>query len=558
MGIYQLLGHQNTRKRLEEILRVFADEEFGYLLARTKLYRFLPFRHRLKGYVQQQNKIPPEVRLRQAFERLGPTFLKFGQLLSLRPDLVPERYITEFEKMQDHVPPIPFSEVKKVIEEEFHKPLSNIFSSFSKAPLASASIAQVHEARLQGKKVAVKVQRPHIKEAIETDIEIMKQIAILLEHHFPHVQQFHLRKLVHEFERWTIKELNFNIEAFYARKIRENFKGDKAVKIPLIYDLCTGERVLTMEFIEGIPLHDIARLRRRHIDIRRVLRRGFQATMQQMYIDGLFHADPHPGNILVMKNGTIAYVDFGIVGHFDQRMQQDCLQLLEAITSNDPEKIGDTLLGMSVKDTIDEKGLRREVKDLCERLQFSTIQKANVSKELQNILQLIHRYQLQVSEEFILFAKTIITLEGVAMRYDPNFKFIPESRNVLQKFNNYGRAARQVVEKAKNQFSLYQELAASFPETMGEILRKAKKFKLDVEIDDREVRNLTMELERSSGNVAVGLMIAALIVGSSLLLQTPVHALVPFLGFVLAGFLGLWLVHRTIFFKIPRGDYDES
>src|SRR3989338_3641452 len=337
MTLYELIKNHSHRQRLEEIVRVFSRQGFGYLISTIKLSGHLPFTQRLKIRIAKEQETSAAVRLRLAFEQLGPTFIKFGQLLSLRPDLIPPEFVTEFEKMQDHVSIIPFSQIQPVIEQELQRPLHKLFSSFDQKPIASASIAQVYKARIGNKIVAVKVQRPAIRETIKTDIELMYKIAELLENHVPDLRNYHLPTLIHEFEKWTIKELNFKIEAHYAERIADNNKTNKLVKIPVIYQKYSTERVLVMEFIDGIPLHDIKLLQKKGINIRTVLKNGFEVFLKQVFIDGLFHADPHPGNILVMKGGRIALIDFGIVGQFDRKLKENTLDLFRTIIESDYE-----------------------------------------------------------------------------------------------------------------------------------------------------------------------------------------------------------------------------
>jgi len=550
MTIYELIKNHQHRKRLEEIVRVFAAQGFGYLISKIKLSRHLPFTQRLRARIVKEQQTSPAVRLRQAFEQLGPTFIKFGQLLSLRPDLIPTEYVTEFEKMQDKVPIVPFSQIKPALESELQQPLNKVFSSFNQKPIASASMAQVYKAKIGNKIVAVKVQRPGIKETIKTDIELMYKIAELLEKQVPELSRYHLPALIHEFERWTIKELNFKIEAHYAERIAANNKAVTALKIPEIYPQYSTERLLVMEFIEGIPLHDIPQLRKKGINIRMVLKNGFEIFLKQVFIDGLFHADPHPGNMLVLKGGKIGLIDFGIVGQFDKKLKQNTLDLFRAIINSDYEDAAAILLRMSPEANIDKEALLAELKEVFEQFQYAPIKDIKVSPILTSILSLINKNHLKVPIEFVLFEKTLITLEGVALKYQPDLHVFTEARSTLDKFLDHTYFAKQILQKTSRKISEYKELAEVFPETALELLQKAKQFKLNINVEDKEVRDLTSEIERSSGNVSLGVIIAALIVASALMMQTSVSAYIYSAGFVLAGILALWLIHRTIFMKI--------
>ncbi len=555
MTLYELIKNHQHRDRLKEIVRVFSSQGFGYLISRIKLSSHLPFTQRLKIRIAKEQQTSAPVRLRLAFEQLGPTFIKFGQLLSLRPDLIPADYVTEFEKMQDKVAVTPFPKMKEVLEQELGKPIDTIFSSFEQKPIASASMAQVYKAKIGNKIVAIKVQRPGIKDMIKTDIELMYKIADLIEVHIPELRKCHLPGLVHEFERWTIKELNFRIEAHYNERIAANNKNNLQLKIPEIYPEYSTERVMVMEFLDGIPLHDIQQLRKRGINIRTVVKNGFDVFLKQVFIDGLFHADPHPGNILVLKGGKIGLVDFGIVGQFDKKLKQQTLDLFRAIMGSDYESAALVLMRMSPNTTIDKEALTADLKEIFEQFHYAPIKDLKVSPILNNILSTINQHQLKVPIEFVLFEKTLITLEGVALKYHPNLNLFTEARTTLDTFLDHTYSAKQIFHKTSRKMAEYKELADVFPETALELLQKAKQFKLNINVEDREVRDLTTEIERSSGNISLGAIVAALIVASALMMQTDVSAYVYSLGFIIAGILALWLIRRTVFVKIKsRGE----
>ncbi|HLC70402.1 MAG TPA: AarF/ABC1/UbiB kinase family protein [Candidatus Nanoarchaeia archaeon] len=554
MTLYDIFKNHQHRHRLAQILEVFAQQEFGYLISQIKLGHHLPFVKRLKARIEKEKQTNAPIRLRQAFEQLGPTFIKFGQLLSLRPDLIPPEFVAEFEKMQDKVPTVPFSEMKLQIEQELHCPLEKVFSSLDQKPIASASIAQVYKAKMGGKIVAVKVQRPSIQETIKTDIELMYKIAELLENQSPHFRNYHLRAIIHEFEKWTIKELNFKIEAHYAEKIRANNLGSKFLKIPQIYPAYCTERVLVMEFMEGTPLHDVKQLKKKKINIRTVLKNGFDAFLKQVFIDGLFHADPHPGNILVLKGGKIALIDFGIVGQFDRKLKENTLDLFRTIIESDYENAATVLLKMSPEAGIEKEVLVADLKEIFEQFHYAPIKDIQMGPILSNILSLINKHRLRVPFEFVLFGKTIIILEGVALKYQPNLHLFGEAKATLEKFFDHTYFTTQILQKTSRKIAQYKELAEVFPETALELLQKAKEFKLNINLEDKEVRDLTTEIERSSGNISVGAIIAALIVASALMMQTAAPAYFPVSGFILGGVLSLWLIHRTLFIKIKRGE----
>jgi len=550
MTLYELIKNHQHRERLKEILLVFSEQGLGFLISKIRLQHHLPFTQRLQARIQREKAVPVPVRLRLAFERLGPTFIKFGQLLSLRPDVLPAEYITEFEKMQDQVPVFPLEEAKQIVEQELGKPVEKIFSSFSSLPLASASISQVYTAKLKGKTVAVKVQRPGIKETLNTDIELMYKLAQLLEQHIPELKQYHLKGIIHEFEHWTVKELNFRIEAHYAQQMAKNSRGLKKVKIPEIYPELSTERVLTMEFIDGIPLHDIEKLRKQKINLKAVFRNGYEVFIRHFFIDGLFHADPHPGNILILKDGRIALIDFGIIGQFDQRLKENTLEIFRSIINNDYETAAEVLLSMSLDPGLNREAFAADLKYAFEQLQYTSVQEVQLSPFLHDLMDIINKHHLQIPVEFVLFEKTLMTIEGIALKYQPEFNLVKETKSSLQKLLDHRYAAKHLLQKTKRRVSEYAELAEKFPQTALEIMERAKRFKFNIEIEDKELKDLTSEIERSSGNLALGVIVAGLIVSSALMMQTTIPIYFYVAGFIVAGLLTLWLVHRTIFIEI--------
>ena len=370
--------------------------------------------------------------------------------------------------------------------------------------------------------------------------------------HFPNLKAYHLRGIIHEFERWTLKELNFEIEACFAQRIAKNFKKSKILKIPEIYNKYSTDKVLVMEFIEGIPLHDVERIKKAKINLTKVIRNGYSVMLKQIFVDGFFHADPHPGNILVLKDGKLAFIDFGIIGHFDKKLKNFALDIFRAFVNNDPDKTVDIFLKMNPNSDIDKDAFREEVRDIFEHLQCSSFDNLQIGPLLRETLSLVNKHHLKIPEDFVLYGKTVSITEGIALRYQPDFDFEKESKVILGKLMNYKFFAKEVVDRTATNISKYKDLAESFPDTAREILEKAKKFKLNVDLEDADISSLTLEIERSSGNLALGLIVAALIVGSSLIMQTSALTYVYVTGFVVAGLLGLWLVKRTIFVKNER------
>ncbi|MBI4143273.1 AarF/ABC1/UbiB kinase family protein [Candidatus Woesearchaeota archaeon] len=539
--------------RFNQILIVLFEEGFDLLLSKMNLRQHVPIIKRLKPKKGDEER--HEVRLRKTLERLGPTFIKFGQLLSVRPDLVPIEYSRELEKLQDKVQEFPFSEVKSTIEKELGKSLEHLFLHFEKEPIASASISQVHMAILKnGDKVAVKVQRPNVKHLMETDIEIMFYIANLLEKHVEKLRRFKPVKIVNEFKEWTEKELDFRLEARNANRFAQNFRGSKTVRIPKVYDELAAEKVLTLEFIEGIELHNVKEIKKRKLDFNQIIKNGFDAVMTQVFVHGIFHADPHPGNMLIMKNNVIAFVDFGIVGYFDERLKNRCIDLLYGIVEQDEELIMETLVSMGMEgDNIDYEQLKSDIGFIIQPLQHAAIKDIKVSKVLEEILDIALRHRLRVPASFVLFGKTIITLEGVALEYDPNFKIVETTKPFIEHLVAKRTNPLYIWKNLVHNMHKYRKFAEDFPEKAERALDRIQKGTIKVDIEDTDIKKLALEMDRSSNRVAYGLLIAALLITSAILIQIPKGPLIlgiPFLSFF--SFLFASVLVFVLFFSIIR------
>ena len=542
-------------KRFNHILAVLFEEGFGFLLARAGLKQNIPFTQRLKSRLKKSQEFKPEVMLRKTLERLGPSFIKFGQLLSVRPDLVPKDFSKELEKLQDKVPEFPFHEVKSIIEKELGKKIEAVFLDFGKKPIASASISQVHRAVLKnGDTVAVKVQRPDVKRTMETDVEIMEYFAKVMENSIDKIKRFNPVKIVQEFKDWTEKELDFRLEARNAKRFYQNFKGSKIVHIPKVYDELTTEKVLTLEFIEGVELHDLKEIKKRKINFSTVIRNGFDSIMTQVFVHGIFHADPHPGNILIMQNNSIAFIDFGIVGYFDERLKNKCIDMLYGIDEQDEELIMNTLLSMGMEsEDIDYEQLKSDIGFIIKPLQGASIKDVKVSRIFEELLDIGLRHRIKIPASFVLFAKTIITLEGVALEYDPDFKLVETTKPFIEKIVAKRSNPLYAWKNLVHNVNRYRKFADELPEKVERALDKIQRGTIKVDIEDTDIKKLALEIDRSSNRVAYGLLIAALLITSAILINIekgPTILGMPVLAFSSFVFASAMLV--VLFMSILR------
>ncbi len=551
--MFNIIKEVRDIKRFREILTVLFEEGFDFWIGKIRLRHKVPVTKRVKARIEKKKKFSIEKRLRLTLERLGPTFIKFGQVLSVRPDLIPKSYIKELEKLQDKVPQFSYAVVKEQIKKELGKNIDEIFLEFEKKPIASASISQVHKAVLKNKdKVAVKIQRPDVKKIMETDIEIMFYFAKLLENHMPSIRKFNPTKIIEEFKKWTEKELDFKREAVNIKIFAKNFSRDKAIKIPKIHDDFTTNKILVMEFIDGIELHNIKQIKKKKINLRPLIDKGFEAILTQVFIHGFFHADPHPGNIIITNDKKIAFVDFGIVGHFSEELKAKSIDLFYGIIENDTENIVDTLVNISDTEIENKEELKYEISDLLVPLQDTDIEKVKVSYILEEILNISLSHGLKIPTPFVLFGKTVITLEGIALEYDPTFKLVESSRPFIEKLMRRKYNPVYAFNTFMKDMFKFKKFAEEFPEKTSRALDKIEKGKIRVDIEDTDIKQLSLELDKSSNRIAYSMLITALLIVGALTINIgePFVLNVPLISFL--SFLAAFTLSLILLFAILR------
>lgn len=456
--------------RVSEILGVLGRHGFADLVHRMRLSRFLPSKYLEKPGYQQ---LPVAARLRKSFEELGPTFVKLGQLMATRPDLIPENFITEFEKLQDKVPPVNVEDIQKSIESELGQPLSSLFAEFHREPMAAASIAQVHEAVLKtGEKVAVKVQRPGINRLIQNDISILRGMAALLEQYIPESKIVNPTGLVEEFFKAMLFELDFGVEANNIRRIKKNLASLPKIAIPEVYsDLSTG-RVLTLEKFSGIRFSDREAVVQAGIKPMEVVEAGADAFFHMVMQDGLFHADLHAGNLFVLPDGRIGLVDFGIVGRLSRRVRDSVISIFTALVDEDFESVAAEYVDLCPSAGHTDIGeLQKELMDTISPYMGMSLGKINVGKLLMRSTSIATRHQLQVPRELMLLFKAIVSIEALGKKLEPNFDILQvgtrQARQILTTRYSKERILRDLVVIGRD----LQNLAERVPGVLRRFLR---------------------------------------------------------------------------------------
>ncbi len=539
-------------KRYQQIGNVLIKYGFGVILERIHLSRILKISSRERR--KEKELFPLPVRVRMMCEELGPTFIKLGQILSVRPDLIPLSFIKEFEKLQDKVPPVETEKIEKVITEELGSSLENLFSSFERKPLAAASIAQVHRASLQnGEEIILKVQRPGIDRVIHADIQILHNLASLMERFIEEAKIYEPVKIVNEFERTINKELDFILEARNIKRFSQNFRSDETVSIPRVYQDFTTRKVLSLQYVEGIKIKEVERLEKAGLDRKKIALNGARAVLKQIFKDGFFHGDPHPGNILVLEDGRICYLDFGIVGKLNERKRGELASLLIAFLKREPEGIIRNLLSMKlVSDEINLSDLEREIDEIMDRYYEVPIKEVRMGEVISEGLNVMHRFEVKIPVDLSLLIKALITTEGVGLLLDPDFNLTSEIKpfatSLIRERLNPLHITKDLIQTIPRFYSLMKNLPAG----LEVFIRNIKKGYLNIAFEHKGLKNFTTTINKSSNRISFSLIISALLIGSSLIMiseKGPLFlgfSVLGISGFILSAILGLWLVFSII------------
>jgi ubiquinone biosynthesis protein len=539
-------------QRYRQILTVLFKYGFGELVDRMNVAHYLETGLQMvsRSRRERMEKLTRSERVRLSIEELGPTFIKLAQVLSTRPDLIPAEFVQELTKLQDQVPAFPFEQARQIIEEELKAPLVEKFSHFEEAPLAAASIAQVHRARLaDGREVVVKVQRPGIARLIEVDVEILYHLATLMERHIAELGIQRPTSIVEEFARTLEKEIDFTIEANHMERFARQFRENPGIYVPLVHRPISTRRVLTMEYIRGIKISDLPALEAAGLDRKLLAARGAEIILEQVLRFGFFHADPHPGNIFILPGQVICYLDFGMMGSVDRQAREDFADLIFAYIGRDEKKVAQVLLRiMEYDEEPNRRALEKDVADFLEGALYPPLEKAPIAGLLKVLLQLIQRHRLRIPADIFLMIKALATTEAVGYALDPEFdlagKAEPFIRRIVMERLNPRRLLGEFLRSGGDLIQLIKEI----PGETRDILQQIRQGKLKIGFEHRGLENFAFHVDRASNRIAFSLVIAALIVGSSIIIQTRIgpylfgFSILGLFGFLIAGILGLWLL----------------
>jgi len=554
--VHRTYRHLNRYRR---ILRVLFKYGFDDLVDRLHIDQYL------ETGLQMINRKPREQidrhsrpeRLRMVLEELGPTFIKLGQLLSTRPDFIPPEYLDELAKLQDNVPPFSYAEVRQIFQEECGQDPEEIFDYFDVEPLAAASIGQVHTARLAGeqekREVVVKVQRPGIENLIAVDLEILAHIAKLMEEHLEEVQGHRPTAIVHEFARSLSREIDFTIELFNVQRFARQFAENTDIHVPRVYPELSTERILVLERINGIKASGVDTLKDQGYDLSLVAKRGANLVMEQIFVHGFFHSDPHPGNIFILPDNVICFIDFGQMGRLSIKDREDFTNLiLNLVAGNENKVTAGVLKVTTLHGELDWDALTRDLGELMDRYLYQSLGELHAAKILQDLLELVNRHKLSLKPNLYLMLKALSTVEGVGLMLDPELAVISLARPFMKKIKMDRLSPQRLAGEFADVGTAYLSMFRDLPEEVRSILSQLRQGRMKLELEHRGLRPLERSLDRVSNRVSFAIVLAAQIIGSSLIVLSDIPPrwndipVIGLAGFLVAGVMGFWLLISII------------
>ena len=543
--------------RYREIAIALLNHGFDYIVKEMGLLQRIPYYHRIRPAIANNHTESLGKRIRLLLEQLGPTYVKLGQIASTRPDLLPAEIIVELEKLQDKVPGFPLYKVRPLLQEELGADLEEIFQQFEQEPLAAASIGQVHRARLKnGKLVAVKIQRPGIAANIETDLEILRELASVAERRFVWAKAYQLGDMIDELAKSLRNELNYTSEARNAEKFLKEYKDNPAIYIPQVYWNYSTQKVLTMEYIEGIKISELEQLERQGFNRSRLAEHFAKEIFQQIFMSGFFHGDPHPGNVLILPGETIAFLDFGMVGRLNPEKKYHLSSLVIGLMRQNSEELAKTIFHMGiVPEHVNRAHLRDDIDLLKEKYYGVPLSQISLGESINEVFAIALKHKLKIPADLVLVGKALLTMEGIVEKLDPQLSILDVAEPFGKKLLMERLHPRTLAKTLWHNVNDLSELLVSFPRYFQELRAVVRQGRLRLEISVSDMEHFLKTIERISNRLSFGIILlafsmimASVIISSTLAGQTSPLWNIPVIeiGFAIAMILFIWLLYAIL------------
>lgn len=549
--LWQAISAVRDLGRLHDIASVLIRYGFGDLVRRVGMAGALERAGRALHWQAPEElaRLEPPARVRRALEDLGPSFVKLGQVLATRVDLFPPEWITEFGKLQDAVPALPFDALRPQLSEDLGQAPETLFARLETEALAAASLAQVHRAWLaDGTPVVLKVRRPGIRPVVEADLRLLSRLAEIVEAEAPDLRRYRPKEVVRQFTQALRRELDFAIEGRHAERIAANFTDWPEILVPRIHWAWTSERLIVEDYVEGIPGRDLAAVDAAGLDRKYLARRGAQAVLKMMLEDGFFHADPHPGNVFYLPGPRIAFLDFGMVGRLSEERRYQLALLLDGLVNHDAAKVADVLLEWSSDAQADGEAIAPDIDAFVDQYHGVPLKRLDLAAMLSDLVAILREHGLALPPDLALMTKAFITLEGLGRQLDPDFDMAGEAAPFIERalFNHASPAA--LARRAWREINDTLALVSRLPQDLRQLLRAARRGKVQVQVDVPPLKQFGDRLDRAISRLALAIVTAALIVGSAIVMTIEHDTALPglpsfgLMGFIAAVLGGLWVL----------------
>jgi len=549
--MWETLGTVRDLGRLQEIAAVLIRYGFGDLVRRIGLADALERAGRLLhwGDATQRERLTAAMRVRRAMEELGPTFVKLGQVLATRVDLFAPEWIEEFSALQNAVPALPFAQIRPQLERDLGADPFQVFAWLDETPLAAASLAQAHRARLHdGREVVLKVRRPEIREVVEADLRLLVRLAEIVETRLPDLRRYRPVEVVQQFTTSLRRELDFAAECRNAERIAREFAGRTDILIPAVHWQWTCESLNVQDYVHGIAGRDLAGVDAAGLDRSRLAARGADIVLKMVLEDGCFHADPHPGNIIYLPDGRIGVIDFGMVGTLSEARRFQVAMLLHGLVEQEPEAVADILLDWAGGVSVDESRLQQDISQFVDRYRGVPLKDLRIGLMLSDITLLLRSYNLTLPADLALMIKAFLTLEGMGRQLDPGFDMASAARPFLEQVVMQRYAPRALMKRGRRSLLGMIDLAGELPRDLRRLIQAARRGRLQIKVDTNALQGFGEQVNQAANRLVVGVLTAALIIGSSIVMHSVGGISSRWLlalgvgGFVGAGLCGVWIL----------------